>query len=138
QLALNAPELALQIEKGPLLENIRLTQEVSREWIKYAVPLLADSTETDGQFSVSLTTEGRIPLAQPAAMNVSGVLAIESAQMRPGRLAKAMLDVSKQIKTLLRGEAAGGVLPADQTLIRLDKQNINVQCANGRVYHQNL
>ena len=137
-LPLNAPALALQIEKGPLLENIHLSPELCRSWIKYAVPVLGDSTQTEGQFSASLTNEGFIPLANPAAMTAAGQLAIASAQMKPGRLANAFLDVVKQIKSLVRGAPAGGVLPADQTLIRLDKQTINVQCANGRVYHQNL
>ena len=138
QLPLNAPVLALQIEKGPVLENVRLTPEISRKWIKYAVPLLADTTESEGQFSLSLTTDGIIPLENPSAMNASGVLAIESAQMRPGKLANAFLDVVKQVKTVVRGQAAGGVIPADQTLVRLEKQSVNLQCAGGRIYHQNL
>jgi hypothetical protein len=138
QLALNAPVLALQIDKGPILENIRLTPEISREYVKFAVPLLADSTETEGQFSAILTTDGIIPLGNPWSMNASGILAIESAEMRPGRLANSLLNVIQQVKTLIRGQAAGGVLPANQTLIRLDKQSLNVQAANGRVYHQNL
>ncbi len=137
-LPLNAPALALQIEKGPLLENIHLSPELCRGWIKYAVPVLGDSTQTEGRFSASLTNEGFIPLANPAAMTAAGQLAIESVQMKPGRLANAFLDVVKQIKSLVRGAPAGGVLPAEQTLIRLDRQTVNVQCANGRVYHQNL
>ncbi len=138
RLALNAPELALQIEKGPLLDNIRITPEISRDYLKFAVPLLGNSTETAGQFSAFLTTEGIIPLANPTAMNASGILAIESVQMRPGPLANRLLEVVKQVKTLVQGQAVGGVLPANQTLIRLDKQNINVQAANGRIYHQQL
>ena len=137
-LPLNAPALALQIEKGPLLENIHLSPELCQGWIKYAVPVLGDSTQTEGRFSASLTNEGFIPLANPAAMTAAGQLAIDSAQMKPGRLANAFLDVVKQIKSLVKGAPAGGVLPADQTLIRLDRQTVNVQVANGRVYHQNL
>ncbi len=137
-LPLNAPALALQIEKGPLLENIHLTPELCQSWIKYAVPVLSDSTQTEGRFSASLTNEGFVPLANPAAMTAAGQLAIDSAQMKPGRLANAFLDVVKQIKSLVKGASAGGVLPADQTLIRLNRQTVNVQVANGRVYHQNL
>lgn len=138
KLPLNAPVLALQVEQGPILENVRITPELSRRWLKYAVPYLADSTETDGQFSAFITKEGLIPLDNPNLANASGVLAIESAQMRPGKLVTSLSDVTKQIKSLIRGQAAGGVMQADAALIRLEKQNLNVQCVNGRIYHQNL
>ncbi len=138
RLALNTPALTLQIEKGPLLENIRLTSEVSREWVKYAVPILGDSTEIQGEFSAFLTTDGFLPLENPKTMTASGVLAIESAQMKPGPFANALLDVVQQVKSVVRGQPAGRAMRADQSLVRIDKQNINVQVVNGRVYHQNL
>ncbi len=71
-------------------------------------------------------------------MNAQGILAIESAQMRPGKLANSFLDVIKQLKTVIRGQAAGGIMPADQALLRLEKQAVKVQVADGRVHHQNL
>ena len=51
--------------------DLRFTPEVSRDVMKYALPLLADSTEVEGQFSAFLTTDGTIPLENPTAMNAS-------------------------------------------------------------------
>lgn len=138
KMPLNTSALALQVERGPILENVRLTPELSRRWLKYAIPYLADSTETDGQFSAFATKDGLIPLDNPTATNAAGVIAIESAQMRPGKLVTSLLGVTKQIKSLIGGQPAGGVMRADVALVRLEKQNLNVQCVNGRVYHQNL
>ncbi|MCA9067639.1 MAG: hypothetical protein KDA84_01865, partial [Planctomycetaceae bacterium] len=97
-----------------------------------------DNTQTDGKFSAFVTKEGFMPLDNPSATNATGVLAIESAQMRPGKLVTSLLDATKQIKTLILGRPTGGVMQADAALVRLEKQNVNVQCINGRVYHQNL
>ena len=90
RILLNDPVPQLVVDRGPLIQNVRITPEMCNQWLKYVAPLLADATEAEGKFSLNL--EGAsVPLFTPLASSVQGGLAIHGAQVGPGPLAKQYL-----------------------------------------------
>jgi hypothetical protein len=129
----NPPELVFS--EGPMLENVALTEEVCRNWLKYVSPTLANATAAEGEFSLS-TKAGRIPVGQPAAGRLGGTLVIHRGQVRPGPLAMQALQRANEIQgMILRG---GGVDLTRQTLLTIQNEDVNFALQDGRVYHDDF
>jgi hypothetical protein len=106
RLLLNDPSLLVAIDRGPLLQNVRISPEMCSLWLKFVAPLVADATRAEGRFSLSL--EGaNVPLASPLASDVAGTLAIQSAQIGPGPLAQQYLGIANQLRGLLKNGFSG-------------------------------
>ena len=107
-------------------------------WLKYVAPMMADATRIDGQLSVDLA-HAKIPVTEPKAGNVAGVVAVHRAQLRPGPLADQFLVPAAEIKSLLGKQAFNGEpLGGGRAFMTVDNQNIEFQMVEGRVYHRNM
>ncbi|MCH9023237.1 MAG: hypothetical protein IID32_10815, partial [Planctomycetes bacterium] len=84
---------------GPVLQNVRLSPELCRGWLKFVAPLIADSTEIDGRLSVEMTRT-KVPLDDWRSSAVAGVLKIHSAHVSPGPLARRFLEIAEQVKAI--------------------------------------
>ncbi|HZL87760.1 MAG TPA: hypothetical protein VFB96_05235 [Pirellulaceae bacterium] len=130
--------LPLRLDKGPVLQRVRISPELCRGWLKYVAPLLADATRAEGKFSLDLES-GTVPLMQPEAMDVGGILSIHEAQVGPGPLALTYLNLALQVKSILAGKPANSEsIDPKKGWILLPEQQVAMRAFQGRVYHQGL
>ena len=51
RIDLNSNPMLLTVERGRVLEQVRISPEMCQTWLKYVAPLLAEATEAEGKFS---------------------------------------------------------------------------------------
>jgi translocation and assembly module TamB len=120
-LRLHPAPLEVHLAKGRAIERAHLTPAVCAGGLGYALPVLADVAQAEGELSLDLDC-GRLPLTDPARGEMAGRLIIHSAQVSPGPLVQ-------ELSALLKGPAT----------LTLAKDNVvSFQVVNGRVYHSGL
>ncbi|MEM8913847.1 MAG: hypothetical protein AAGC97_18965, partial [Planctomycetota bacterium] len=67
------PELLVQLQPGPIARNVRLTPEMTENWLKYLAPIAADAARLEGSFGAELD-EALIDLDRPERSRVRGRL----------------------------------------------------------------
>ncbi|TWT38336.1 hypothetical protein [Blastopirellula retiformator] len=127
----------LQLPQSRMVENLAITPQMCQGWMKYAAPLLADSTRAEGRFSLDVQ-QADFPLLNPMGGEAVGTLMIHGAEVRPGPLAYQYVVVAKQIQAIVKKQIPGQVNPNETVLMRMPDQQVPVQMTGGRVYHQNL
>jgi len=138
RINLGGPEMVLSLPPGRVLENIQLTPELCRGWMKYVAPMLADATEAQGSFSID-TELVQVPLSRLAAANVNGRATLHGANVGPGPLSQKLITVVSQVKLLAKGQPLGAVsTDANATWINLPEQQIPFAVQQGRVFHQGM
>ncbi|MDX1944223.1 MAG: hypothetical protein SFU86_02370 [Pirellulaceae bacterium] len=146
RILLTAAQPAVIVERGPMIQNVRISPEMCNLWLKYVAPLVAEATEAEGKFSLGL--EGaNVPLAAPKRADVAGALAIHGAQVGPGPLAKQYLGIIKQLRTFLKpteaANPASGTNPAASAdaygrWLVLPEQTVQFAVRDGIAYHDGL
>lgn len=136
-ILLNADPAIMQVEQGPLLKDLQLSQEVCAGWMKYAAPLLAQATQASGRFSIDLNA-GNVPLKNPAGADIGGVLDIQSAQLKPGPLGAQILSVAVQAQRLLQRQAFDSNSAASDSLLEMPAQKVEFRVVDRRVHHRGL
>lgn len=135
---LNGGPPLLTVSAGRVAENIRFSPEMCRTWLKYVAPLIADSTQIDGRFSLQLA-ENQVPLLAPERTTAAGVLEIHSAQVAPGPFVNNMLGLARQVKAVVKRAANLGQPGAvNGSLLTISQQNVRFQMVDGRVHHEGL
>ena len=133
----------LAVDRGPVLENVRISPEMCQLWLKYVAPILADTTRAEGKFSLSLQGAA-IPLIkpqrhefQPQSIDAAGNLAIHTAQIGPGPVAVEYLTLARQIRTLF-DPAAGAetTVDPDRGWVVLPQQDVQFEVSQGAVRHR--
>lgn len=122
-------------EAGPVFSDVEFSEPMCRLWLKYLSPVFADATRTTGRFSMSLASLS-YPVGDIAAGHASGVLSIESAELRPGPFAASIVDVVEAVRSLVSGKQPGGV--GQRPIVRLEKQQAGFTVDDGRVWHDRL
>lgn len=125
-----AENATLTVSQGRLVEKVVLTPELCRQWLRYAAPILADTTRVEGSASVDVQ-ECRVPLESPQAVQASGTLVLHRANAAPGPFAKSVLEVVRQIQSIAGNSPTSG---SDLQLVA-PAQNVSVQARNGRIFH---
>ncbi len=129
--------MRLLVDRGQLVNNVRISPELCQTWLKYVAPLLADATRAEGRFSV-LLDGAKVPLSDTTKSDIHGQLTIHSAQVGPGPLAQEFLSLAQQVKTILNsGTASNGPIAASNWLM-IPEQTVRVDVEDGRVHHQGL
>ncbi len=135
RILLNERVPSLVVDRGPLIQNVRITPEMCNQWLKYVAPLLADATEAEGKFSLGL--EGaNVPVYTPMLASVQGNLDIHGAQVGPGPLAKQYLQTARQLKAMIDPTAAAGDNYGRWLL--LPEHNVAFAVQDGVVSHNGL
>ncbi len=136
RILLNEHPSLIVLDKGPVLQNVELSAEMCRGWLKYVAPVMADATEVRGRFSTDL--DGAImPLSSPVEGNVKGRLQVHAAQVGPGPVSRAFLGITQQVATIVRGRGIGTDLAGIQWL-HMPEQTVEYQLVNGRIYHRGM
>jgi hypothetical protein len=131
---LNESPPLLTLDAGPLLTNVQITPGMCQGWLKYLAPLVAEATQAEGTFSVTLD-ETAVPLIQPSAARVRGVVAVHEARIGPGSLAMQLLELAERIKALAQGRLPTEVTRPADTWVTLPAQQTRFQVVDGRVHH---
>jgi hypothetical protein len=129
----NQPPL-LTVDQGQVLTDVSITPGMCQGWLKYVTPLAADATRAEGKFSVQLE-RAAIPLQQPAASQIQGVIRVDSARVGPGPLAMEIMNLSEQVQALLERRLPSGTTQKPITWVTIPRQNTRFQLANGRMAH---
>jgi hypothetical protein len=138
KLPLNTAPLAVLIDSGPVLQNVRISPEMCRSWLKYVAPLVADATQAEGRFSVELQQPSRIPLHDPKLCEVRGLLKVHAAQVGPGPLSRQFLTLADGIKAAIERKPAPAGESGSAAWLQIPEQAIPFEAAGGRVYHRDL
>ncbi len=142
RVLLNSPTPAIVVERGPLIENVRISPEMCSLWLKYVAPLVAEATRAEGKFSLSLEG-GSVPIADPVTSDITGTLAIHQAQIGPGPLAQQYLGMAQQVRALFdttAGTAAAASAAPDPNRgwLILPQQDVPFEVRQGVVHHHGL
>jgi hypothetical protein len=133
------PEPAeLTMPAGPVLTNIRISSEVSDAMLKYVAPILAGSTQSEGQFSLQLQG-ARVPLGDAKKADSAGQLTVHSVRVVPGSMARPIVELAQQIEAIAkRRDPTALASRPPVTLLAIRDQQVNFRVLDGRVHHQNL
>jgi len=123
------------LDPGPLAENIQLSPEICRDWLKYVAPLVADATSAQGK--VTITTDGvAVPLADPIAMRARGAVDLQQVTIGAGPLATQLIEAVQGVRILLKPNQTES---RDLTVwMQLERQTVPFAVENRRVYHDGL
>jgi hypothetical protein len=113
------------IEPVQLLADARMEPAVAWGVLAYIAPVLADATRTSGRFSLSLDG-ARLPVGDPGAGTLSGVLAMHEVVLGPGPLVTSVF------------ESLPGGLPRPPTIRVADESHVKFRLAERRVWHEGL
>jgi hypothetical protein len=113
------------LEPVQLLADARMEPGVAQGVLAYIAPVLADATRTSGRFSLRIDG-ARLPVGEPAAGQVAGVLAMHEVVLGPGPLVERLF------------EALPGRLPAPPAIRIADEANVKFRLADRRVWHEGL
>ena len=127
----------LVIEEGPVIQNVRITPEMCRTWLKYVAPAVAAATRAEGTFSTQLA-HARVPLTAPMTGDVKGALTVHSAGVGPGPLGQQILLIGKRMQAFLTRRPLEGLVVEPKPWLALPEQEIGFQLVDGRVYHKNM
>ena len=136
KIDLTGPIPTLVHGKQQVVSKAKITPELCQRWLKYVAPLLADATHAQADFSVMLQ-HAKLPMNNFWQGAVSGQLQIEEGQVGPGPLAKQILTLIQQIKTVAGGGQTA-IFDSNRAWVRLPTQNVPFRLHNGRVRHQGL
>ncbi|MEM6364815.1 MAG: hypothetical protein AAF745_10335, partial [Planctomycetota bacterium] len=130
------PELIVTLEPGPVANQLRLTPEMTENWLKYIAPIAADAARLEGVVGIDLD-EAHVVVDRPNQTRVRGRLNVGQVRMNAGPLADQMISRAKQIKALASGGRATA-MRTGRTLIDLPAQMVEFQVADGFVSHRAL
>jgi hypothetical protein len=128
------PESPFTLQQGPVLEGIKLNAAVTREWLKFAAPLLANSTAIEGKLSVSVADGAKGNFTQLEQLDLPGHIQLQELQVGPGPLVKQIFGVVEQI-ALLTGNPPGA---EDRFRFVVADQSFPVRVLEGRVHHRDF
>jgi hypothetical protein len=108
--------------KGKLVDRAKLTPAVCASALGYALPVIANAAQADGEISVVLD-DNRVPLADVTRATAKGQIVVHKAAVGAGPV------VTEIVKLL--GEPSARVVLANE-------MTVPVRVEGGRVYHENL
>lgn len=117
----------LQIATGGRVRNLDLNPQLTREWLGYVAPVLADAANVDGLVSARVQ-QFNYYLDNPARSNIDAVLSIHRASASPGNSLGPVL----QLLTML------GRNNASTRQLEFPSQDVPIQLVDGMVLHDGL
>ncbi|MEM1228219.1 MAG: hypothetical protein AAGJ40_21220, partial [Planctomycetota bacterium] len=131
------PELLVQLQPGPIARNVRLTPEMTENWLKYLAPIAADAARLEGSFGAELD-EALIDLDRPERSRVRGRLNVRQVVMNAGPLADQVIASARQLQSLAALGQSSRPPRTGRTLVTLPAQVVDFQVADGTVSHRAL
>ena len=105
----------LVLNKGPLLTDVPITDQLADSWIKFVAPMVAEATRTEGVMSVELDG-ARVPFGDLSHADLGGQLIVKSMTVSPGPLFRPFALMGQQIEALAKGKLIPQDLGRDPAL----------------------
>lgn len=145
ELHLAATPMLLVHGRGRIAHQVRITPEMCRDWLRYVAPIVAETTEAEGTFSIDLD-DLEMPLDRPGALETSGRITLHSVQVAPTPLAQELgllvLRVADLFRINLPGRRSADDLAAlwsRPARVRLKRESqVSFRVAGGYVHHENV
>jgi hypothetical protein len=125
------------LNKGPLLTDVPITDELADSWIKFVAPMVAEATRTEGVMSVELDG-ARVPISDPQQADLGGRLIVQNMTVTPGPLFRQFVLIGQQVEAMAKGKLIPQDLSRDPALLKVDNQKVDFHLLEGRVFHQGL
>lgn len=125
------------LEPGTIVDQVRISPQMCRSWLKYLAPLMADATAAEGHFSVSVD-QARFPVTDPIGGNIEGKFIVHSAQIGPGPLSQEILSLVQTLRAAIDKQPLTGAPPTTGQWLDVPEQKLNFQLADHRVYHRDM
>ena len=132
-----APNRWIELDAGPILQQVELTPEMTDRWLRYLAPIVDQAADVSGVVSVHLS-EGIVPLDRPRDSRVVGTMQMHSASMTAGPMVDSILvgvDRARQLAGSLRGEE---VRRSGRTLVTMPPQRVDFAIREGIVTHDRM
>ena len=126
------PEMS--IERTRMIDQVQLTADTARQWLKYVAPLAADATSAQGTLTVDIDS-AKIPLLSPEDMSAGGTVHLSQAAIGAGPMAEQLLASVLQLRKVLKPESEEKTV---RTSIEIKDQSVPYLVQDGRVYHKQI
>jgi hypothetical protein len=129
--------MRVQIAPGQIATRIGVTPEVSQQMLKFAAPILAGATQSEGEFSAVLDGFD-MPASDPKQLRAAGRVTIHNLSIQPGPIIQDVARIVKQLESVGKGRPLEAVAGAPLRGVTMTDRTIDVQAVDGRIYHRNL
>ncbi len=126
------PVVAMQPTR--VIDNVALTEDTARQWLKYVAPLVADATSAQGNVTVDLESL-QMPMLDPVSIEARGRIQVANVVVGAGPLADQLISTAQQIRSMLKPNASEKDL---KTWLQLSQQTIPFTIKDQVVYHENV
>lgn len=130
----------VSLRPGPLVTDVAMSAEVNEQLLKYIAPVLADATQIDGKYSLSLA-DCVLPIDEQALAQqgrAAGVLDVHRVRVTPGPAVAEWVALVRQIQSVARDGVESIAKPRDSVLVAIDNNRTEFWMQQGRVYHRGL
>lgn len=124
----------LVMEQTRVIDNVALTADTARQWLKYVAPLVADATSAQGNFTLDVQAV-QMPIFDPMSVEADATVRLNNVMVGAGPLADQLLGSINQIRAILKPEADAKQF---RTTLQMEEQTIPVKIKNQTVYHENV
>jgi len=124
----------LIVPPGRCLDRIVLTRQLCDRWVNWLVPLIGQSTQTQGFVSVDLAG-ARLPLADPFGGEASGQVLFENLESIPGEQVRPLVNLLVKLQSAIDPRFAFG---DKAVLLRVRPEPVSVRLADRRLWHEGL
>lgn len=130
-------------QPGQALDSVRISPEMCALWLKFVLPILAETAQVDGRLSLALEEVATVPVAAPLDGEVRGTLDVRSMQVGPGPLSREIISVAQMVQALVQKQPAPaatdtGSPQAQKTWVEMPAQQVPFHWKDHRVYHEGL
>ena len=126
----------LMIDQDRIIDNLTLSPETARQWLKFVAPLAADATSAQGRVTIDAQTV-RVPVFDPASVAARGEIHLADVVIGAGPLADQLIGTITQVRAILKPGAAADERDL-RTWLQMSEQTIPVAIENQRVFHENV
>jgi len=131
---LDVKPAALVFERGAVIQDFQFTPEMTRNSLRFVAPMIANSTNIQGQFSLNQEF-AIIPLNDPKQGEAKGTLTIKSARVKPGPVFDALSDKINQVLAVVNINRSSRLISSDSIFMQVENQAVHYHMIEGRVYH---
>jgi hypothetical protein len=124
----------LIVPPGRCLDRVVLTRQLCDRWVKWLVPLIGQSTHTQGLVSVDLAG-ARLPLSDPFGGEASGQVIFENLESTPGEQVRPLMNLIVKLQSAIDPRFAFG---DKAVLLRVRPEPVSVRLADRRLWHEGL
>lgn len=122
----------LELAPGSRITGMQLTSQLCRDWVGYAAPWLARSTDASGSVSVRVE-QFDYGVDRPDRSVAQGVLSIHRAEATPDGALLAVLQTIDTVRSLGRTSP-----PSVVRSLELPPQEVPVSLRDGQITHESL